>query len=126
MATNLPAVASPDAEPAFEVKGTVSSLTVLRLRCVDVARIAEGLAARVVPFPQIFQHAPVVVDVGALDGEEVAWAGLVRALRDVKLVPVGVANAAPAAIAAGDDDAEPVLGHRGRGAIAAEQIEQRH
>src|SRR6266545_284996 len=103
MATKSPALASPSAAPrspgpdgpAFELKGQVASLTVLRLRSAEIARIEDELASRVAPFPQIFLQAPVLVDVGPLEGAEVPWARLLAALRGVKLVPVGIAGATP-------------------------------
>jgi len=88
---------SPDegATPAaFELKGTVSSLTVLRLRTAAVERIAAELAERVAPFPQLFLHAPVVVDAGLIDGQPLPWKELARALRDARLVPVAAAGLA--------------------------------
>jgi septum site-determining protein MinC len=77
---------------AFEVKGTVSSLTVLRLRTADVDAIEADLAERIVPFPQIFNAAPVVVDAAFLDGKPLAWQAIARILRASKLVPVAAAN----------------------------------
>lgn len=93
-------------EAAFEIKGTVSSLTVLRLRTGELERIETELAKRIAPFPQIFACAPVVVDVAELEARsELAWESLVRILRAVRLTPVGVTGAGPAdverAVAAG-------------------------
>ncbi len=89
-------------EPAFEIKGTVSSLTVLRLRAAELSRVEAELAARVTPHPQIFLHAPVIVDAAQVEGE-VPWSELVRVLRAAKLIPVGVTGArdADAALSAG-------------------------
>ena len=78
-------------EPAFEIKGAVSSLTVLRLRAADTARIASDLATRIAPH-DLFQNAPVVVDASCLEDPPV-WAELVSALREARLVPVGVTGA---------------------------------
>src|SRR5262245_40182187 len=89
---------SPDEEAppaAFEVKGTVSSLTVLRLRTAAVERIAAELAERVAPFPQLFLHAPVVVDASLVDRQPLPWKDLARALRDARLVPVAAAGLTP-------------------------------
>jgi septum site-determining protein MinC len=77
---------------AFELKGTVSSLTVLRLCTIDSERIAAELAAHVEPFPQIFRHAPVVVDTSLVDGQAVPWIEIAGILRKLDLVPVGAAN----------------------------------
>lgn len=88
----VPAPPVDDGGAAFELKGTVSSLTVLRLRTIDGERIAAELAARVAPFPQIFLHAPVVVDPSLLEGQAVPWADIAGILRRLALVPVGAAN----------------------------------
>jgi septum site-determining protein MinC len=89
---SVPAVTPAPEEAAFEIKGSVSSLTVLRLRTTDVARVRAELGERVTAFPQIFAHAPVVVDVGCVDASALEWPALVTALRGLKLVPVGVAQ----------------------------------
>jgi septum site-determining protein MinC len=101
----MPAAAERAADDALELKGTVSSLTVVRLRTVDLARVEADLAERVARHPQIFQNAPAVVDAALLDGAALDWEKLVAALRAVKLVPVAAANArgpeAERALAAG-------------------------
>ena len=52
---------------AFELKGAVSPLTVLRLRSVDLVQIEVELWDRVEKAPRMLLNAPVVVDVGALE-----------------------------------------------------------
>src|SRR5438067_2043715 len=49
--------------PAFDIKGTITPVTVLRLYTVDVARIERELHARIAPAPQMFAHAAIVIDV---------------------------------------------------------------
>lgn len=80
------------ASQAFEVKGTVSSLTVLRLRTSDVDAIEADLVEKIRPFPQIFNGAPVVIDAAFLDGKPLPWEAIARILRASKLVPVAAAN----------------------------------
>ncbi|MCK5798331.1 MAG: septum site-determining protein MinC [Deltaproteobacteria bacterium] len=92
--------------PAFDLKGTAATLTVLRLRCADPERIAEELRLRVAQLPHFFQNAPVVLDVEALDKKEpLPFDALVTVLRDCSLVPVAVRHAEgdhlQAALAAG-------------------------
>lgn len=80
--------------PAFDIKGTITPVTVLRLYTVDVERIERELRARIAPAPQMFANAPIVIDVADLAGDvELPLAALVARLRSCKLVPVGVANA---------------------------------
>jgi septum site-determining protein MinC len=80
--------------PAFELKGVMSSLTVLRLRTTDLGLIEQQLRAKVELLPQFFREAPVVIDPSALNGggDGLAWAGLSTVLRMLHLVPVGVTN----------------------------------
>lgn len=77
---------------AFELKGTVATLTVLRLLSKALPQIDEQLREKIAPMPQFFDSAPVVVDVQAL-GEAVSdldFLALVALLREHKLVPVAV------------------------------------
>lgn len=83
---------APERLTAFELKGTVASLTVLRLLVADLARIDAQLATQVAQLPRFFEHAPVVVDLEAL-GEAaagLALAELAALLRRHRLVPVAV------------------------------------
>ena len=78
---------------SFELKGSVSPLTVIRLRTTDVAAVERDLWDRVEQVPQMFLNAPIVVDVGGLDRvRELSFAKLVQALRRCQVVPVGVTN----------------------------------
>jgi len=79
---------------AFDLKGVMSSLTVLRLRTRDLNLIERQLRAKVTQFPQFFQSSPIVLDVGELEGgvEGFPLAALVRALSVCKVVPVAVTN----------------------------------
>ena len=83
---------------AFDLKGTMAPLTVLRLRTVDLTLIERQLRIKIAQLPQLFLDAPVLLDLGALDGAGagLAWADLVRMLRSCKLVPVAVSNIADA------------------------------
>ncbi len=79
---------------AFDLKGVMSSLTVLRLRSRDLNLIERQLRAKVTQFPQFFQSAPIILDVGELEGgvEGFPLAALVRALSVCRVVPVAVTN----------------------------------
>jgi len=92
---------------AFDLKGTMAPLTVLRLRVTDVALIERQLRVKIAQLPQLFVDAPVLLDLGALGDEAAALplGELAQALRLCKLVPVAVSNAPDvvhqAALAAG-------------------------
>jgi septum site-determining protein MinC len=90
------ATASAPGRPvAFDLKGSMAPLTVLRLRSVDVPLIERQLRVKIAQLPQLFLDAPVLLDLGGLgaDGEALPLGELVSALRQCKLVPVAVSNA---------------------------------
>lgn len=86
---------SPGRPPAFELKGVMTSLAVMRPNTVDLAAIERQLRVKVASLPQFFQDAPVVLDLGAMPrgGMELPLNPLVALLRDYHLVPVAVTNA---------------------------------
>jgi septum site-determining protein MinC len=87
--------AKPD---AFELKGVMTSLAVLRLFTLDLSLMERQLRIKIAHLPQFFQDAPVVLDLGglALGGAEVTFGPLVRLLRGCHLVPVAITNASEA------------------------------
>ena len=92
---------------AFDLKGTMAPLTVLRLRATDVALVERQLRVKIAQLPQLFIDAPVLLDLGALgdDAASLPFAELVQVLKLCKLVPVAVSNVPDAlravAVAAG-------------------------
>lgn len=94
-------------EAAVELKGSVFTLPVLRVSCTDLRSIEQDLGERLAQAVTFFQNAPIVIDLERVGHPSSALdlVGLVAILRNKKLIPVGVRNAAPhqaeAAIAAG-------------------------
>lgn len=77
---------------AFELKGVMTSVTVMRLRSTDLNLAARQLRAKVVKFPQLFEKSIVVLDLSPL-GETAASISLpsmARMLRGCGVVPAGV------------------------------------
>jgi septum site-determining protein MinC len=72
----------------------MASVTMLRLRSIDVDVVEKQLRAKVSKLPSLFLDAPVLVDLSALGDEAPSLAvdDLVRALRACRLVPVAAAN----------------------------------
>jgi septum site-determining protein MinC len=86
--------------PAFDIKGTITPVTVLRLYTTDLERIERELHARIAPAPQMFVNAPIVIDVADLAGDvELALTSLIARLRAFKLIPIGMANVDEADVA---------------------------
>jgi septum site-determining protein MinC len=111
---------------AFDLKGTMAPLTVLRLRATDVALVERQLRVKIAQLPQLFIDAPVVLDLGALgdDATALPFGELVRVLKLCKLVPVAVSNVPdalrPAAVAAGLGVLQPQPAPRAGERVAAE------
>lgn len=79
---------------AFELKGVMTPLTVLRLRSKDLNMIERQLRAKVTEMPQFFEGAPVVIDLSELEGNlrDLPLAALAQGLRVCRVIPVGAIN----------------------------------
>lgn len=93
--TRQSAAAGKEPKAAVDVKGSVFTLTVLRLASNDLAAIQANLAERVSQAPRFFEYAPVVLDLESIKGEaiELNLADVAQICRQLKLIPVGVRNA---------------------------------
>jgi septum site-determining protein MinC len=81
-------------QAAFELKGTMAPLTVMRLQTVDLMLIERQLRKKIAERPQMFHYAPVLLDLAMLDEPgALSVAALVSLMRGHKLVPVGAINA---------------------------------
>ena len=80
------------ASDAFQLKGSLFTLTILQLTQVDLQPIAEHLKSTIRKAPQFFDHAPIVIDVEELGEvqQELDLLELTKLLRDSGLVPVGI------------------------------------
>ncbi|HEY4561290.1 MAG TPA: septum site-determining protein MinC, partial [Lysobacter sp.] len=82
-----------DFEPAGELKIGQVGIANLRVRTLDVERLAEEMRSRVQRAPNLFARGAVVIDFGGLTRTpDVATArALVDALRDAGALPVALA-----------------------------------
>lgn len=117
---------------AFDLKGTMAPLTVLRLRATDVALVERQLRVKIAQLPQLFLDAPVLLDLGAM-GDAAAslpLAELVQVLKLCKLVPVAASNVPdalrPAVVAAGlgvlQPQPQPARGADREAAVALTEV----
>lgn len=83
--------------PAFELKGRMLTLSVLRVLTTDLEALAAQLHERMSAMPGLFEHLPVVLDLEGLQGQDPDLPALLHALRQKGLIPVGMR--------AGDDPA---------------------
>ena len=80
---------------AFELKGSLFTLTVLQLHRPELALIDQQLSAKINQAPGFFQNAPVVIDLAELPHEcELDFSALSAMLRARGMVPVGTRNGA--------------------------------
>lgn len=88
------ATASPPRRPAaFDLKGTMAPLTVLRLRSADLALIERQLRVKIAQLPHLFLQAPVLLDLGALEeASPLTIIDIVTVLKMCKLIPVAATN----------------------------------
>ncbi len=79
---------------AFELKGEMSMLGVLRLFDPNTDRVAQELPVKVEQAPGIFHSMPVIIDLQeiAKRRETPVFPTLIKLLREHGLVPVGVRN----------------------------------
>ena len=92
-----------DFEPAGELKIGQVGIANLRVRTLDVARLAEEMRSRVARAPKLFDRAAVILDFGGLAElpDPATARALIDALRDAGALPVALAwgNAANADLA---------------------------
>ena len=111
--------------PPFELKGSLFTLTVLRLFQADRAAIEGYLTEKVKQAPSFFNNTPVVIDLeGLADAKESAdFKGLHELLRGYGMIPVGVRNGSPKQNAAARLAGLPVLTESRAGAKKPEPPE---
>src|SRR5262245_12438906 len=85
--------ALPKRPAAFDLKGTMAPLTVLRLRSSDIQLVDRQLRVKISQLPHMFLHAPVLIDLGALEeASPLTVIQVVAILKACKLVPVAATN----------------------------------
>lgn len=85
--------AMPKRAAAFDLKGMMAPLTVLRLRSSDIQLVDRQLRVRISQLPHMFLNAPVMIDLGALEeASPLTVIQVVAILKACKLVPVAATN----------------------------------
>src|SRR5919198_6461450 len=87
--------------PAIEIKGSIFTLTVLRILRADLRAIEYALKQRLSIGSHFFECAPVVVDLQDLKDplNELDFLEFTELLRQLRLVPVGVRHGTPEQLA---------------------------
>lgn len=89
-------------EPAFQLKGSVLTLSVLQLLTLDYSAFQQQLDEITKKNPKFFEHMPVIIDLQklfALDND-INFAEINSLLRKYGLVPVGLTHANPKQVSA--------------------------
>jgi septum site-determining protein MinC len=84
------------APPAFEIKGRMVTLSMLRVLTSDLDALREQLDAKIAAAPDLFHNFPVLLDFEGLPGDSQGAfdiARLDRLLRERSFVPVGIRGA---------------------------------
>jgi septum site-determining protein MinC len=79
-----------NAPAVLELKSAALTLIAVVLRTTDLAALARELDARVAHTPGLFEHEPVVIDLGAVrdEAEPIDFAALIALLRSYELLPI--------------------------------------
>jgi septum site-determining protein MinC len=89
-------------EPAFKLKGSILTLSVLQLLSLDYVAFERQLEDTVQKNPNFFIHMPIVLDLQklfALD-HDINFSEIHSLLRKNNLVPIGITNANPKQVTA--------------------------
>lgn len=78
------------AASAFELKGRMATLTVVRLLSSDVETVVAQLTAKLAEAPRLLRGAPMLLDLEAVDARVLDLADLAERMREVGAVPVAV------------------------------------
>lgn len=103
----LPLYRLKDQKPGAEFQGSAFTLTVVRLLSGEPEDIERDLREKIATGPRFFANAPVVLDLDRVRNirPDLDFPALVKLLKELALVPVGVRHATPAqqeaAVAAG-------------------------
>lgn len=79
-------------EQLFELKGNLFTLSVLKLKTVDLATLSKQLDAKISQAPNFFANAPLVVNLEDVSDQTIAFSDLKQLLSGLQFNPVGVCN----------------------------------
>lgn len=77
---------------AFQLKGSLFTLTVLHLLNTDMHSFAEQLTQLIKQTPKFFYRMPIVFDLQKLaaNNDTINWPALIQCLRENNIIPVGI------------------------------------
>src|SRR5690242_3568796 len=76
---------------AFQLKGSLFTLTVLQLMQSDLPAFQSQLQETLAKAPKFFKHAPIILDLNDFEApEELDLAAIANVMRAHDLIPVGI------------------------------------
>ncbi|NOQ65226.1 MAG: septum site-determining protein MinC [Methyloprofundus sp.] len=79
--------------PAFEFKSGVITVPVLNVLSTDINVISHQLREKINQAPEFFKNSSLLIDLQALDDQELNLAALVDTIRNAEMVPIGIRGA---------------------------------
>lgn len=81
-----------DVSQAFQLKGSLFTLTVMHLLSSDLDKITKQLASLVQQTPKFFHHMPVILDLQKITTtmEDLDFIKIIERLREYQVIPVGI------------------------------------
>lgn len=94
---------------AFEFKSGVITVPVLNLFSTDISDISHQLREKIIQAPEFFKNSSLLIDLQALDDQELNLAALSDAIRNAGMLPIGIRGGTPAQQLAAKDIMLPVM-----------------
>lgn len=81
-----------DISQAFQLKGSLFTLTVMHLLSADLDKFTKQLTSLVQQTPKFFHYMPVVLDLQKINGTttDIDFIGIIERLREHHVIPVGI------------------------------------
>lgn len=87
-------IATSSNSPAFEFKSSVVTVPVLKLLSTDINVITLQLREKIKQAPEFFKNSPLLVDLQAVQEQEINLPLLVDAIRNAEIFPIGIRGGA--------------------------------
>ncbi len=85
-------LAAEQTSSAFQLKGSLFTLTVMQIMTTDKNLVATQLDALIERTPKFFNQMPMVLDIAAINRSKKAWSlkDVVTVLREHNIIPIGI------------------------------------
>jgi len=87
-------IATPSNSPAFEFKSSVVTVPVLKLLSTDINVVTLQIREKIKQAPEFFKNSPLLIDLQAVQEQELNLPLLVDAIRNAEILPIGIRGGA--------------------------------